>query len=234
MHRRELLLPPMAAVLALLFPISCSSLQGLFATPTPTPTRTPTPTSTHTPTPTNTPTVTPTPRPDISGAVLTDQDFPPGFEEMSPDELGLTREDLSGDDFKVESFFAFLEAEHFQIVMGSTTLLLTRLDQAGFDVFLSQPESLTNSVVQGMGATEILEQGELAHLDDIADASAGLTVVAGVQGIPMRMDIAVFRRDIVGAYVVVMYLDGDVPEVSVEEVAMKLDDRIVEVLPSDD
>jgi hypothetical protein len=169
----------------------------------------------------------------VSEAVLTLEDLPSGFEEISLDELGLAEEDLSGDEFTVEAIFAFLEAEHFEFVMGFTTLLLTRLDQAGFDVALDQPEFLMDSFVGGMGAVEILEQNEL-ELGDLGDASAGLTLVADVEGIPMRMDMAVFRRDIVGAFIVVMYIDGDVPVLSIGEAANKLDARIVEVLPPGD
>ncbi len=55
-------------------------------------------------------------------------------------------------------------------------------------------------------------------------------MVADMEGIPMRMDMAVFRRDIIGAFVLVMYLDGDVPVLTIEEVTSKFDERIVEVL----
>jgi len=183
-------------------------------------------------TPINTPTVTPTSGPDISKAVLSLEDLPSGFEEISLDAFGLTKEDLSGDDFRIESIFTVMGTEPFELVMVFTTLLPTRLDQAGFDVSLSQPDFLMESFVGGMGAIDILEQKELAQLNDIGDASAGVTVVADLEGIPMRMDMAVFRRDIVGAFVLVMYIDGDVPVLTVDEVTNKLDDRFVEVLPS--
>jgi len=129
---------------------------------------------------------------DISKAVLSLEDLPPGFQALSLAELGLTKEDLSVEDFT--------------------------------------PEFMMDSFVGEMGATDILEQKELAHLNDIGDTSAGLTVVADMEGIPMRMDMAVFRRGIVGAFVLVMYIDGEVPVLTVEEVTNKLDDRIVDVI----
>jgi hypothetical protein len=204
------------------------------STTPPTLTATPTNTPTVTPTPTYTPTVTPTSGLDLSKVVLSLEDLPSGFEVMSLSEFGLTKEGLSGDDFTVESLFAFMGTEPFELVIGFTTFLPTRLEQAGFDVALDQPEFIMESFVSGMGATEILEQKELADLDDIGEASAGMTVVANMEGIPMRMDMAVFRRDIVGAFVLVMYLDGDHPAVTIGETARQLDDRIVEMLPPGD
>lgn len=199
------------------------------------PTEEPTlPPPTLTATPISTPTDIPTSVSDLSKAVLTLEDFPFGFTEMSLAEFGLTKEALSGEDFTVEEIFVFLAADPLEIVIGFTTLLPTQLDQVGFDVGLHQPDFMMDAFVGGMGATDILEQKELPHLNDIADASAGLTVVADMEGIPMRMDMAVFRRDIVGAFVLVMYIDGDVPLWSVEEVTNKLDDRIVEVITSGD
>ncbi|MFZ2096525.1 MAG: toll/interleukin-1 receptor domain-containing protein [Anaerolineales bacterium] len=200
---------------------------------TPPPTLTPTPinTPTDTPAPTNSPTVAPTLELDLSKVVLSQKDLPSGFEEMSLAEFGLTKEDLSGDNFTVESIFAFMGAEPFELVMGFTTLLPTRLEQAGFDVALDQPEFMMESFISGLGATDILEQKELAYLNDIGDASAGMTVVADMEGIPMRMDMAIFRRDTVGAFVLVMYLDSDVPALTVDEASNKLDDRIVEMFP---
>lgn len=201
--------------------------------PPPTLTATPPP-PTLTPTPINTPTATPPSGLDLSKELLSLEDLPSGFEAISLAEFGLTKEDLSGDDFTVESVFAFMGTEPFELVMGFTTLLPTRLDQAGFDVGLGQPGFLMESFVEGMGATDILEQKELAHLNDIGDASAGLTVLADMEGIPMRMDMAVFRRDIVGAFVLVMHIDGDVPVLTVDEATRILDDRIVEMLPPGD
>ena len=204
-------------------------------TPTPVPPTTPTPvppTATPippTPTPVP-PSPTPTPLPDLSNVVLTLEDLPSGFEAMPPVELGFTEEDLSQDGFTVESLFVFLEAEHFELVMGLTALVATRLEQAGFDVALRQPDFVLDSLIGGMGATDILEQKDLPDLDDIGDASVGVTVAADMEGIPMRMDIVPFRRDVVGAFILVMYIDGDVPIVPIGDVARMFDERIVEAL----
>jgi hypothetical protein len=148
---------------------------------------------------------------------------------VSLEDFGLTREALSGDDLSVESVFAFMEFTRFEFVMGFTALLETRLDQASFDAELGDTDYLINAFVLGLGASEVLEQGEIPGLE-IGDTSAGLTVVANLEGIPMRMDMVVFRRDVIGAFVLIMYLDGDVPVIPVADVAETLDDRIVDML----
>ncbi len=218
-----------------------TSTPTLTATPTDTPTATPTPTATekpidtpaHTPTPTPSPTgplSVPTPSPDLSRAVLTEEDFPSGFSEMSPEEMGISPEDLSQENFTIESMFVFFSEQQLEFVMGFTALVPSEAEQAGFDIILNQPDILLALFISGMGTVDILEQEELTGLDDIGDSAAGVTVVANMQGIPMRIDLVVFRRDIVGAFAFVMYLEGSDPEVLIGDVGRKLDARIQSVI----
>jgi len=200
----------------------------------PAPTEVPaTPTPMLIATPTDAPTIASPPRA-LADAVLTQEDFPSGFAPIDLDEFGLSKDDLSVEGFTVETLFAFMGEDPFEIIMGFTTILPTQIDQAGFDIALGQPEFLMESFVGGMGATDIQDQRELTHLNDIADASVGLTLVADMGGIPMRMDMVVFRRDIAGAFIFVFYIDGTVPALTVEDVTYKMDDRFIEVLSPGD
>lgn len=212
---------------------------AIFATPTaqaPTATSTPMPTDTPTPSPTPTPTDTPPPSPaplpDLSDAVLTLDDLPPGFAVMPPEQLGLTPEDLSGEGFEAESVFTFLEPSTFQLIMGFTILVPDTIQQAGFDLALRNPEFLLNQFAGGMGATAVIEQQALPDLDDIGDASTGLTVVADLEGISMRIDMVVFRTGLAGAMVMLMYPDGVDPDISIGETAHRLEEKLAEVLSS--
>ena len=121
-------------------------------------------TPTLTATPTISPTVTPVSGLDLSGASFSLEDLPAGFTEMSLAELGLTKADLSGDDFTFEDIFVFLGSDPLEIIMGFTILLPTQLEQVGFDIDLHQPDILMESFIGGMGATNILEQKELTNL----------------------------------------------------------------------
>jgi len=214
---------------------STQTAQAPTATKTliPSPTNTPTITPTITPTfpPTNTPTITTTPLPDISGVVLMLEDLPPSFEEIPPEELGFTAEDLSNDELTVESVFTFMQVEPLGLVMGYTTLINSRVDQLGFDVALSQPEFLMEALIGGMEPLDTQDQKELPGLAVYGDASAGLTLAADIGGIVMRMDLVVLRRDVVGAFLISMYIDGDIPTITIDEIASKMDERIIEALP---
>ena len=208
---------------------------AIFATQTaeaPTATPTPTPTPSPTSTPTDTPAPSPTPLPDLSGAVLMLDDLPPGFAAMPLEQLGLTPKDLSGEGFEAESVFAFLEPSTFQLIMGFTLLVPDTIQQAGFDLALRNPEFLLNQFIGGMGATDVVEQQALPDLDDIGDASTGLAVVADLEGISMRIDMVVFRTGPVGAMVMLMYPDGIDPDFSIGEAARRLQEKLVEALPS--
>ena len=177
------------------------------------------------------PTEEPAPMPemDISELILTSADFPDvAFADVSAEEMGISVDDMNTEDFTVESFFTLLESENFEMVMGFTTLVQSILDKAGFDLILNQPDVLIDSFVGGMGDTGASEPQELPEFTDtVGDASAGLTLVANIEGIDMRIDTVVFRRDSIGSFVMIMYLDGQEPVVSLMDVATKFDERII-------
>ena len=211
---------------------------GFFATQAPQPTVRPSATRA----PTRKPTAAPAPRltpsdgalPDITGAILTLDDLPAGFQEMPLDQAGLSKEALSQGDFQVESLFAYLDSSAFQIVLGFTLLIPDQLERAGFDMALRNPDFLLNLLAGSMGDVDVIEKEALPGMDDIADASAGLMVVAEVSGIEMRMDLAVFRRGVAGAFVLVMYVEGQTPTFTVRDAALSLERRLAEVVPDDE
>lgn len=180
------------------------------------------------------PTEEPSPVPDmdLSGLVLTAADFPDAaFSDVSIEEMGMSIDDLNSENFKVESFFALLEPTNFEMVMGFTTQLQTMLNKAGFDLALNQPSILLNAFMGGMGDIGASEPEELPAFEDtIGDSSAGMTVVANIEGMSMNVDIAVFRRKSIGAVVITMYLDGQQPPVSLMDVATKFDGKIADFL----
>jgi hypothetical protein len=219
---------------------SCSAASDLTATPkprllfaSPTPSRaSATATPAHTPTPVP-PRVSATLNAsalDAVDLVLTLDDFPAGFEELPPGELGFSEGMELDAGFTIESFFSFLEPENLEIVFGFTTLIPTRLEQARFDRELRSPDRLLAPMIAGMNDVEVLEQRVLPELSDIGDGAVGATVAFKSEGIAWRLDIVVFRRAGVGAFVAAMYLDEDTPAVGVSEVADNLDSRLSDAL----
>lgn len=167
--------------------------------------------------------------PNLSTAVLTSQDLPPGFQAMPPSELTKLQRDLSQDDFKVESVFAFIkpQQQNFDLIMGLTSLIETPKDQAEFDSTLTQPEVLRGLLTSGLGETQVLDQQTISGLNNIGNAAGGVSLKVNLDGrTPARLDIVGFRRGTVGAFVFVMYLDGKTPVIPIAEVARKLDSRV--------
>jgi len=80
----------------------------------------------------------PTPAPDLSNLVLTLQDLPPAFTEMSSDDVASFRNQLSqGLDFKPASIFAYQKIDcklfQLQLLIGFTVQLSDPTQQATFD-----------------------------------------------------------------------------------------------------
>ncbi|NIS81557.1 MAG: hypothetical protein GTO14_15445 [Anaerolineales bacterium] len=210
----------------------------VFATQTaeaPPPTDTPLPTDTPTPLPTDTPTAAPVEPSevalDFSSMELVESDLPPGFDELPVEELGLTAESMSTEDFTIQALFAFWQLDPFEMVMGFLQQL-SMIDQFGFDIAVQNSEELLDAFLEGLGAETVQERKELPPLEGVGDSSAGFTVVTDVEGIGiMRIDFMILRRENVGAYVFIMYLEENAPSIEIGEIAAVLDQRILKALP---
>jgi len=159
------------------------------------------------------------------------QDLPTRFQPFSGPDLAEFSQSLSDGDYQPESQFAFQEDKHFQYIMGFITLLAAPEAQAAFDAKLRQAnflEEFAKGFQQGPAGIEISEKGALKNLEGIGNAIAGLGFTSNIQSIPIRIELVVFRRNQVGAFLWIMYLDGDKPVISADQVAQKLDSRVLE------
>jgi hypothetical protein len=167
--------------------------------------------------------------PQTSQPTLLLQDLPPGFQPLPDSELAELSQSLAAGDYQTESLFAFQEAEHFEYIIGFTTRLATTSEQAAFDAELRQAsflEEFAKGFQQGAAGIKISDKGALPNLKGIGDAIAGLGFTSNIQSIPMRIELVTFRRGPIGAFLWIMYLDGDKPVISVDQVAQKLDSRL--------
>jgi len=130
--------------------------------------------------PTQTLPPTQNPEPDISSAVLKLDDLPSGFEEFNPEELGMSIDDFSDEDFKPEEVFIFLNSQDFQMIFGFNFLLTERFDRAAFDISMSQPEMTLPALVNGMGSENIQDEKVLEGFEDIGEAQIGMTMIANM------------------------------------------------------
>lgn len=183
-----------------------------------------------------------------SNLKLTLEDLPPGFQELPPalageiaTKLNSFRQQLALANIKPEDFVAFVNPQNFQVVIGVTGNLAKAQEQASFDANLQQlkkpavQEQLLGQLRQELksfGGVEVVNYNSLSDLNKLANASTGFGVDLNVLGQPARMDMAVFRRNAVGAFTAVMYLNGQEPTVLVGDVARKLDGKIVKSSPT--
>lgn len=181
-------------------------------------------------TPTLKPTLSPTPGPDISSAILRLDDLPSGFEEINLEEIGMTLDDFSNETFQPEEAFLFINMRNFQMVFGFNFLLIENLDRAAFDLGMSQPERTLPALVDGMGPENVQDEKILDGIEDIGDVQIGMTMLANMEDVPVQVDILMFRRDIIGAMLMSMVLEGHSPGITIHELGLKLDQHIQESL----
>jgi len=177
---------------------------------------------------TQAPTSTQPPKVDISSAVLTLDDLPPGFEVLYPEDLGMSVDDFSDEDFQPEEVFVFINSQDFQMVIGFNFLLDNKLDRIAFDAGVSQPEITLPAMVNGMGSEDIQDEKVLEGLDDIGEKQIGMTMITDMEGVPVQVDILMFRREIIGAMLMSMVFDGDSPNITLHELGLKLDQHFEE------
>ncbi|GAB4178515.1 MAG: hypothetical protein Fur006_11010 [Coleofasciculaceae cyanobacterium] len=175
-------------------------------------------------------------------ATLTVADLPPGFRELPPElaasiasRLEILKQELGQGNMKPENFFAFVNPQNFQIVLGFTGNLRDRVEQASFDASLEQikqPEIQQRMMIvlqeklKAFGEIKVTEYRLLPDLNNVANASTGMTLAMEMKGQPLRMDLAAFRRNAMGAFTAIMYANGEQPLVGVGDLARKLDLRI--------
>lgn len=183
-------------------------------------------------------------QPATSAITLTLKDLPVGFEEI-PEEikpqlnarLEPFKQLLAKENLPVENFFAFVEPQKLEVVMGFTGILSDQTQQRKFDATLQQlqqPEvrrQLVNKIeeqLQQYRGIKLLEQQSLPQLENIGDTSAGVSLAVNLRKQAVRIDMGGFRRGRVGVTTAVVYIDKTVPVVPVRDVATKLDTLILQ------
>lgn len=175
-------------------------------------------------------------------AALTLKDLPPGFTELPPQltakiasRIEVLKSQMGQGNLKPENFFAFVNPKTFQIVLGFTGQFPNKAEQTTFDASLQQlhqPDvqqrtlSLLQENLKSFGSIKVTEYRALPELNNFANASTGIALALEMHNQPIRLDLAAFRRNSMGAFTGVMYANGQQPVVGVADVAQKLDRRI--------
>jgi hypothetical protein len=205
---------------------------NIFATqtaqaPTDTPTPTITPTPTPTPTETPVPTATPTPTPAFSAVTLTLDDLPPGFEELSQDQMDLMFSQLG--DMDIQSLFGFVGAGGFPLLMGFSTYVPDQQDQLQFDLvirLLGETFAEVFSALMGFeGEFEVVEIPGV----EIGDASSYYRMVFDEEGMSMTIEVLGFRHKEVGVLIMAVGYGEFLGDFSIEALAEILHQRLLNI-----
>lgn len=172
----------------------------------------------------------PAPGGDLSNLVLTLQDLPPGFTEMSSGAAKFKNQ-LS----KPASDFAYqkIDDKQFQLLIGFTMQLSDAIQQAGFDQAIREG-TVAKAFFEGLNSnkeSQFTNPTALTLPDNTGEVSAGWTTQGKIENIPMNVDCAIFRRGKIGAFMATIYLDGMKPTITISEAARKLDSRMMELKP---
>ena len=161
-------------------------------------------------------------------------DFPLEFNKEPMDETGMpTGLANEIDDATLVKRFAFSEeGDSPQLIIGMTLFIPSESGQAKFDDLTSNPEFIVGDILSTFDHNGILEQDEIYGLEGIGDFAYGLTCVLDMEAVEMRVDSLSFRRGVAGALLFVLYIDGYPLEITVQDLARTLDQRIIPTLPS--
>jgi len=150
-------------------------------------------------------------------------DLPEGFTAMPASELAELKEELARDDIDVENVFAFVAQQRFQLIMGITTLLQTQQQQEKFDEILRDPQVLRTLIAEEMDPPE--DPAEPLDVKRIGDAAGGVRLPVNLEGLMAQLEILAFRQDEMGAFIFVLYREGERPLVEIAEIARQLESR---------
>jgi hypothetical protein len=167
---------------------------------------------------------------DLSNLILTLQDLPPGFTEVST-----LKNQLQNSPIKAASVFAYQknDDEQFLLLTGFTTELTNQIDIAKFDADIREGDFAKrfSKSFNNHKESKFTDASPLTLKHNIGDVSAGWTIQGKIRGIPMNADMVMLRRGKIGAFIAILYLDGSKPTITISEAARKLDNRMMELKP---
>jgi hypothetical protein len=230
MKNKNRLTIELAFMLMIFATLGCGVTSQLFPTPTPVFTSTPTITPSPTTTPTQTPTITPTPLPNISMAKVFLHELPTGFEELPSDEFSGDPVPVGEGAWQPEEAFVFVNAKKFQMIIGMNFFVVDQMDRVGFDIAVNQPDMVLKEIVNGIGTENVRDEKILDDLQDVGDEQVAMTMVADMNGIPARVEIVLFRRDIIGGMILSMTMEGQTPNISLHDLGVLFDQNIQKTL----
>jgi hypothetical protein len=148
-------------------------------------------------------------------------------EDLAVAEAGLG--EVMGEKVSIASSFAFYDDMALQLVFGYVVYLPDQDTRAAFDATVVQPDSLLAFLNSEWTFVQFTDRRQLAGANTIGDTSAAVTQICLTDKDympPVREDVAIFRRDGLGAIMMAWYFDGDEPGAPILDLAKKLELRM--------
>jgi hypothetical protein len=218
MKNKILLGPKVAFVLIVLVTLACGTSPQAASTTIPEVEPSPAATS------------TPEAPPDVSTARISLDELPSGFEEIPTDEILVAAKASDKSEYLPEVVFAFVNTSEFQVILGMNFLLDGPMERLGFGSALKNGDNSLKEFAGAMGGKNIREAKILDGMEALGEKQKAMTMLADVEGIPMRVDGVMFQRDIVGGMILSMTMEGEVANISLQELGTLLDRHIRETL----
>jgi copper transport protein len=155
---------------------------------------------------------------------LNQSDLPAGFEELPALNLGLAEGKPISIGTVIARSFAFGHRDHFELVWGYSTPLLSENDQAAFDDQLNET-ALLAFLSDGLGTENIGEASTLSAPPELGSASTKIVVVFDSDRQRTRVEGLAFRRDDLGILLFIASDDGITPTSMLDSLARILLDR---------
>jgi len=176
----------------------------------------------------------PTPPADLSGLVLSLRDLPAGFKEMPTAVMKKLASDLAS--LKPATLFGYQKSdeEQFQSIIGFTIQIPDQIELAQFDAEIRKgnfAQEFSKSLNGGSPEDHFPNVTPLTLEDRIGEISGAWTSKGTIQGKPVNAEFAVFRRGKIVSFLMLMYLNGKKPAITMSSAARQLDKRIMELKP---
>ena len=156
-------------------------------------------------------------------------DLPDSFQELDPESTGISIESLGLKDV-ASSLVVFTNTEPVQVIIAASGELTDLLSIALDSVW--SPDTVLDEIVQAQ-ISEVLDSGKLQTVT-VGDNSFGVYLETASERGPQRMELIMYRRGNLFGAIYSYTVAGTEPVVSVEELAMMLDTKMVDFLRTRD
>lgn len=167
--------------------------------------------------------------PDMSIARIYRQQLPGGFREIPMDDVAQGSMLPGNDEYLPELVFGYINQNDFHLIIGMNFLLVDAFDRLGFKQAMKDPDTL-RGLASALGGENVREVTTLETLDDLGEQRKAMSMLADVEGVPMRVNLAIFQRDVIGGIIVSMTEEGQQAKISFEKLGQLFDQCVQESL----